>query len=521
MQLFKRRFIGLLLVLGVISGAAVPSTYATTSSWFPPFPFESAPAIPDGRSWCDVYPFTFQENAVAGMWPISRVQDWYADSAMLRANYPQNIVHLRFDSTNDAVDTYRLLTWQPEQDSYLTVENSFTVGGTLDAGFSEAPQQDYITPWNPANGMLEIEDYVTASGRALRSTFIDSLITTKHLLIVPLNDGADGSGINKAYHVAQFARVRILELDRYGRWIDVIVLEPQLNDYACFQSSSRDTLGQTSHVQAFTPMQDGVDAGLWPNQFYTYDWSWGDSTTSTTHLSATEHLYGAPGIYNVTLIATLYTTNGVALSAQHFVASYGQIVVESPIAMALSGNPNQVGQPSQLRITLSQPQTSWMQRRALSVTLDWGDGSPSATSITSVASSTTITPTHSYGQPGSYQVVAQLTDNNGAVTSQTHTIQVDALPTASFTSSDPRYSQRMFYVDFTSHVQGSGPLSYQWNFGDGQTSTAANPTHAYSMPNQYVVTLTVTDRYGSSVITQGTVKIGNLTPAPTPGPIDM
>ena len=37
------------------------------------------------------------------------------------------------------------------------------------------------------------------------------------------------------------------------------------------------------------------------------------------------------------------------------------------------------------------------------------------------------------------------------------------------------------------------PITYAWTFGDGGTSTAANPTHTYTQPGQYTVRLTVSD----------------------------
>ncbi|WP_296809344.1 PKD domain-containing protein [Thiocapsa sp.] len=40
--------------------------------------------------------------------------------------------------------------------------------------------------------------------------------------------------------------------------------------------------------------------------------------------------------------------------------------------------------------------------------------------------------------------------------------------------------------------------TYAWNFGDGATSTQANPTHAYTMVGDYNVTLTVTDNVGAT-----------------------
>jgi cyanophycinase-like exopeptidase/PKD repeat protein len=40
--------------------------------------------------------------------------------------------------------------------------------------------------------------------------------------------------------------------------------------------------------------------------------------------------------------------------------------------------------------------------------------------------------------------------------------------------------------------------SYLWNFGDGSTSTQANPSHTYSTDNTYTVSLTVTDNDGAT-----------------------
>lgn len=46
-------------------------------------------------------------------------------------------------------------------------------------------------------------------------------------------------------------------------------------------------------------------------------------------------------------------------------------------------------------------------------------------------------------------------------------------------------------------IAGSGNIkSYYWDFGDGFSSTAANPTHSYLGPGNYTVTLTVENQYG-------------------------
>jgi PKD repeat protein len=51
-------------------------------------------------------------------------------------------------------------------------------------------------------------------------------------------------------------------------------------------------------------------------------------------------------------------------------------------------------------------------------------------------------------------------------------------------------------IDFTSKsfdTQGGSIASYLWNFGDGSTSTAQNPSHNYLAFGNYTVSLTVTD----------------------------
>jgi PKD repeat protein len=41
-------------------------------------------------------------------------------------------------------------------------------------------------------------------------------------------------------------------------------------------------------------------------------------------------------------------------------------------------------------------------------------------------------------------------------------------------------------------------VSWQWNFGDGVSSTEQNPAHAYVNRGQYDVDLTVTDNRGAT-----------------------
>jgi glucose/arabinose dehydrogenase len=58
-----------------------------------------------------------------------------------------------------------------------------------------------------------------------------------------------------------------------------------------------------------------------------------------------------------------------------------------------------------------------------------------------------------------------------------------------------------------------GALSYLWTFGDGSTSTAANPTKTYTTNGTYTPTLRVTDPTGLSATASLVVTVGNTAPA--------
>ncbi|MEU9836761.1 carbohydrate-binding protein [Streptosporangium sp. NPDC048047] len=60
-----------------------------------------------------------------------------------------------------------------------------------------------------------------------------------------------------------------------------------------------------------------------------------------------------------------------------------------------------------------------------------------------------------------------------------------------------------------------GALTYSWNFGDGTTSTAANPSKTYTADGTYTVTLTVRDPQGLTGNTSLIVTVGNTAPKVT------
>jgi gliding motility-associated-like protein len=106
---------------------------------------------------------------------------------------------------------------------------------------------------------------------------------------------------------------------------------------------------------------------------------------------------------------------------------------------------------------------------------------------------------------GAYQV--RLVSTNPAFQGAPMALQVLSQPQASFTASDlllnlPDEST----VTFTNTSVGA--VSYSWNFGNGQTSTAATPAPAsYTEPGTYVVILTATSADGCIDTAQVTITV--------------
>lgn len=74
------------------------------------------------------------------------------------------------------------------------------------------------------------------------------------------------------------------------------------------------------------------------------------------------------------------------------------------------------------------------------------------------------------------------------------------------------YTRNLLSVTF---ADGSlnNPTSWAWDFGDGSTSTAQNPTHAFASAGFYNVTLDVTNSFGTETIVL-TVGVSGVIPNP-------
>ncbi|RLF59364.1 MAG: hypothetical protein DRN27_02860 [Thermoplasmata archaeon] len=82
-----------------------------------------------------------------------------------------------------------------------------------------------------------------------------------------------------------------------------------------------------------------------------------------------------------------------------------------------------------------------------------------------------------------------------------------------YTSGDLSTSDTITFTDSSTDPNDVNSLTFSWDFGDSSTSASQNPSHQYSDDGAYKVSLTVTNMYQQSNITNETVIIQNVAPS--------
>ncbi len=113
---------------------------------------------------------------------------------------------------------------------------------------------------------------------------------------------------------------------------------------------------------------------------------------------------------------------------------------------------------------------------------------------------------------GNYLVILNVTDDDGEMDAVISTLGIRNYPTATFTYSPtyPSEGQTVTFDASPSNPNGGVIISYTWDFGDGNITTATEPTtiHVYGTAGNYTATLTVTDSEGLSNSQSEFIKVG-------------
>ncbi len=231
-------------------------------------------------------------------------------------------------------------------------------------------------------------------------------------------------------------------------------------------------------------------------------WDLGNGNTSTQQNPAATYL--SAGVYTVTLTATNSGGSSVLVKT-----SYITVYANPVVGFSASQTTGCFPLPIQFTDQTTTPDgsiVSWL--------WDFGDGQ-----VDSVPN-----PAHTYTAAGSYNVSLQVTNSHGCTTTLTKPtyIQINNGVLADFNFTAPNSCRPPATVSFTNQSTGTGTLSYLWDFGDGNTSTAINPSHAYASAGSYTVTLTVKNSSGCTnvAIKQSAIVLGTVTAAFTaPSPV--
>ncbi len=206
---------------------------------------------------------------------------------------------------------------------------------------------------------------------------------------------------------------------------------------------------------------------------YRVGWYFGDGSTS--NLTNPVHYYSLPGTYIVKLIA---------VSPGECIDSAFKTITVYPSTATLTYTPLAGCSPLSVRFHVSTP-------GPVTYLWDFNDGN-TLTTTDSILN-------YNYTLPGQFLPKVILEDQTGCQ------IPVEGIDTITVTKSlvnfgaDDSLHCNTALVNFTdSTISNAAIAGYNWDFGDGNSSTQQNPTHIYTTPGLYSVRLIVNTVNGCS-----------------------
>ncbi len=212
-------------------------------------------------------------------------------------------------------------------------------------------------------------------------------------------------------------------------------------------------------------------------------WYFGEgipNVQDTSNLLDDSHIYNSTGFFDVQFIVTdIYGCTDTATTQIHILGPTAGFVA-SPFTGCAP-------------ITVTFTDTSYTEGGAISQWF-WNYGSTTRT-ITSPPGTDTLT----YSTPGNYTVSLTVTDVNGCSNTATSTNYIrPTRPVPVIAQPDTSCRNTQLTFNATPGPFVAQPVSYQWDFGDGNTTTTTTGTvnHSYANNGSYPVTLVVTDDNG-------------------------
>jgi PKD repeat protein len=313
-------------------------------------------------------------------------------------------------------------------------------------------------------------------------------------------DGSTGSGATPvhAYSAVDTYTVTLVVTDDDGLTSVPAVTTADITDV--FVAPIADPNGPYAGTEARELTFDGTgsydpDGG----NIVGYAWDFGDGNTGIG--SNPTNIYDLPGTYTVSLVVT--DDEGASSAAAETTAEIG--VDAPPVADPNGPYSGTVNLPVSFDGSASSDDFA-----IVDYAWDFGDGSTGSG----------VAPEHSYAATGEYTVSLNVTDDAGQMdtAATTATIGDGNLPPVA-DAGGPYVAdvEEAITFDGTGSTDPNGDEtidSYDWDFGDGTVMQDAGPTptHAYTEPGLYHVTLTVTDDFGAMDSDKTEATIGDSQP---------
>jgi len=233
-----------------------------------------------------------------------------------------------------------------------------------------------------------------------------------------------------------------------------------------------------------------------------HSWDFGDGSGSS--VANPSHTYTSAGTYDVSL-----TVTGPG-GSDTFVCSGCVTVTDPPPPPPAAPVADFTVSTTSGDVPLSVSFTNLTTGDVTGYSWDFGDGNGSSGT----------NPTHTYNAAGTYTVSLTATGPGGSDTAVcsgciTVTDPVPPAPVAGFTASTSG-GEAPLDVSFTNTSTGD-ITGYSWDFGDGSSSSAINPTHTYTAAGSYDVSLTVVGSGGSDTfVCTSCVTVTDPPPPPPP-----
>ncbi len=237
-----------------------------------------------------------------------------------------------------------------------------------------------------------------------------------------------------------------------------------------------------------------------PNGGTLIKWTWnfgdGSPVVVATTGAAQTHAFATAGTFNVTL--TVESSGGCVST----VFTTPVTIVNNPTAaFTLPAGiclPSGAAQFTDNSTPGSGTITNWA--------WNFGDGN----------NSTAQSPLHNYTGTGPFNVQLTVTSSNGCQHSVTQALStISAEPQAAFTGpAEVCLGAPAVFNSSTSTAPGGTVAQWSWDFGDGNNSTAQNPSHNYATAGTYTVTLNITSAAGCPTVNNFATKTITVNPLP-------